>query len=170
MRFHKPAVGCRLTSPRIRVRYTPRESRRILLERVLHGFNQSRNARGFLLHDVTIGPASPTCARARARSWIRSGTRKCSEKIPGARGYLLKDPVEEDLLKTIRSTHAGHFYFSPLIVRVLPEGYARGLSALAEGCGNKEIARHLSLHARRGDVIACASWRRWTCTAPPNSC
>ena len=83
----------------------------------------------------------------------------------GARGYLLKDSVEEDLLKAIRATHAGHSYFSPLIARTLLDGYARGLDSrdvedryelltvrerqiyqlLAEGRGNKEIAQLLGL-------------------------
>lgn len=83
----------------------------------------------------------------------------------GARGYLLKDSAEDDLLKAIRATHAGHAYFSPLIARTLLDGYARGLNSravddryelltirerqiyqlLAEGRGNKEIAQHLSL-------------------------
>ena len=83
----------------------------------------------------------------------------------GARGYLLKDSVEEDLLKAIRATHAGHSYFSPQIARTLLDGYARGLNTrdvedryelltlrerqiyqlLAEGHGNKEIAQHLGL-------------------------
>jgi DNA-binding NarL/FixJ family response regulator len=83
----------------------------------------------------------------------------------GARGYLLKDSVEDDLLKAIRATHAGHSYFSPQIARTLLDGYARGLNThdvedryelltlrerqiyqlLAEGRGNKEIAQHLNL-------------------------
>ncbi len=83
----------------------------------------------------------------------------------GARGYLLKDSVEEDLLKAIRATHAGHSYFSPPIARTLLDGYARGLGSqdvedryelltgrerqvyllLAEGHGNKEIAQMLGL-------------------------
>jgi DNA-binding NarL/FixJ family response regulator len=83
----------------------------------------------------------------------------------GARGYLLKDSVEEDLLKAIRAAHAGHSYFSPQIARTLLDGYARGIHAhdvddryelltarerqiyqlLAEGRGNKDIAQHLSL-------------------------
>jgi DNA-binding NarL/FixJ family response regulator len=86
----------------------------------------------------------------------------------GARGYLLKDSVEEDLLKAIRATHAGHSYFSPPIARMLLDAYARGLNSrevedryelltvrerqvyqlLAEGRGNKDIAQllELSLH------------------------
>jgi DNA-binding NarL/FixJ family response regulator len=83
----------------------------------------------------------------------------------GARGYLLKDSVEGDLLKAIRATHAGHSYFSPQIARTLLDGYARGLHSrevedryelltvrerqvyqlLAEGRGNKEIAQLLAL-------------------------
>jgi len=86
----------------------------------------------------------------------------------GARGYLLKDSVEDDLLKAIRATHAGHSYFSPQIARTLLDAYARGLNTqevedryellttrerqiyqlLAEGRSNKEIAQllELSLH------------------------
>ena len=83
----------------------------------------------------------------------------------GARGYLLKDSVEEDLLKAIRATHAGHSYFSPPVARTLLDGYARGLGGrevedryellttrerqvyqlLAEGRANKEIAQLLGL-------------------------
>jgi two-component system, NarL family, response regulator NreC len=83
----------------------------------------------------------------------------------GARGYLLKDSVEDDLLKAIRATHAGHSYFSPQIARTLLDGYARGLNThemedryelltlrerqiyqlLAEGRSNKEIAQLLTL-------------------------
>jgi two-component system, NarL family, response regulator NreC len=83
----------------------------------------------------------------------------------GARGYLLKDSVEDDLLKAIRATHAGHSYFSPQIARTLLDGYARGLNMhemedryelltlrerqiyqlLAEGRSNKEIAQLLTL-------------------------
>ena len=86
----------------------------------------------------------------------------------GAKGYLLKDSVEEDLLKAIRAVHAGQSYFSPEVAKILLEGYARDLKAkqvddryelltererqvyqmLAEGQSNKDIANllNLSLH------------------------
>ena len=86
----------------------------------------------------------------------------------GAKGYLLKDSVEEDLLKAIRAVHNGQSYFSPEVAKILLEGYARDLKAkqvddryelltererqvyqmLAEGQSNKDIANllNLSLH------------------------
>ena len=65
----------------------------------------------------------------------------------GARGYLLKDSVEEDLLKAIRATHAGHSYFSPPIARTLLDGYARGLDS--RECGRSLRAPD---HARAADL------------------
>lgn len=83
----------------------------------------------------------------------------------GARGYLLKETVEEDLLQAVRAVHSGQTYFSPLIAKILLEGYARGLNGkdvddrydllttrerqiyqlLAEGKSNKELAHMLNL-------------------------
>lgn len=86
----------------------------------------------------------------------------------GARGYLLKDSVEEDLLQAVRVVHAGQSYFSPPVAKILLDGYARDLKSkqvedryelltererqvyqlLAEGKTNKDIANllNLSLH------------------------
>ena len=86
----------------------------------------------------------------------------------GAKGYLLKDSVEEDLLQAVRVVHAGQSYFSPPIAKILLDGYARDLKSkqvedryelltererqvyqlLAEGKTNKDIANllNLSLH------------------------
>ncbi len=83
----------------------------------------------------------------------------------GARGYLLKDSIEEDLLQAVRTIHGGQSYFSPLIAKILLEGYTRGLNGkdvedryellttrerqiyqlLAEGKSNKELAFMLNL-------------------------
>jgi two-component system, NarL family, response regulator NreC len=83
----------------------------------------------------------------------------------GARGYLLKDSVEEDLIKAIQSVQRGTAFFSPAVARVFQEGYARRKGArevddryellnererqvyqlLAEGNSNKEIAGLLGL-------------------------
>jgi DNA-binding NarL/FixJ family response regulator len=83
----------------------------------------------------------------------------------GARGYLLKDSVEKDLLSAIRSVHSGQSFFSPLVARILLDGYARELKThpvedsfellterereiyqlLAEGKSNKEVAHQLRL-------------------------
>ena len=78
----------------------------------------------------------------------------------GARGYLLKDATDEDLLPAIRAVAAGKSFFSPAIAGLLAEDYVqqlqeRGLTdsyhlltdrekevlqLLAEGRANKEVA------------------------------
>jgi len=83
----------------------------------------------------------------------------------GARGYLLKDSIEEDLLQAIRVVHSGQPFFSPLIAKILLEGYTRGSNGkqvddrydlltprerqvyqlLAEGKSNKDLAHMLNL-------------------------
>lgn len=83
----------------------------------------------------------------------------------GAKAYLLKDSVEEDLLRAIRAVHAGQSYFSPLVARILADGYLlekgqrdvedrfelltdrerQVYQILAEGKSNKEIAKILGL-------------------------
>jgi DNA-binding NarL/FixJ family response regulator len=86
----------------------------------------------------------------------------------GARGYLLKDSVEEELIHAIELVHAGKSFFSPAVAQVLSNTYAREREAhhvddryelltererqiyqlLAEGNSNKEVAARLgvSLH------------------------
>jgi DNA-binding NarL/FixJ family response regulator len=86
----------------------------------------------------------------------------------GARGYLLKDSVEADLVKAIEQAHAGKSFFSPEVAKLLTNSYAREREAehaddryelltererqiyqlLAEGNSNKEVAGRLgvSLH------------------------
>lgn len=83
----------------------------------------------------------------------------------GARGYLLKDSVEEDLIRAIQLVQRGTAFFSPAVARIFQEGYARRKGAeevddrydlltererhiyqlLAEGNSNKEIAARLAL-------------------------
>jgi two-component system, NarL family, response regulator NreC len=83
----------------------------------------------------------------------------------GARGYLLKDSVEEDLIRAIQSVQRGRAFFSPAVARVFQDGYARRKGTeevddrfdlltererqiyqlLAEGNSNKEIAGMLGL-------------------------
>jgi two-component system, NarL family, response regulator NreC len=78
----------------------------------------------------------------------------------GARGYLLKDSAEGDLIEAIRNVHSGKTFFSPEISRMLAEDYVREirthgfvdsyelltarereiLHLLAQGKSNKEIA------------------------------
>jgi DNA-binding NarL/FixJ family response regulator len=83
----------------------------------------------------------------------------------GARGYLLKDATDEDLLPALRSVVAGKPFFSPAVTAVLMEDYVRQLQVrgladsyhlltdrekqvlqlLAEGRSNKEVATLLDL-------------------------
>jgi two-component system, NarL family, response regulator NreC len=86
----------------------------------------------------------------------------------GARGYLLKDSVEPDLIRAIRLVAQGRTFFSPEIAQLLMEDYVRRmqqdgkvdrydmltererevLQLLAEGKSNKDVAAllHLSVH------------------------
>src|SRR6266404_8997275 len=43
----------------------------------------------------------------------------------GARGYLLKDSLEADLIAAIRAVHDGKAFFSPVISRMLAEDFVR---------------------------------------------
>jgi two-component system response regulator NreC len=83
----------------------------------------------------------------------------------GARGYLLKESAESDLIAAIRAVHAGKAFFSPAVSRMLVEDYVRQLQdreiedsyellttrereilqLIAEGKSNKEIAAILTL-------------------------
>jgi DNA-binding NarL/FixJ family response regulator len=70
----------------------------------------------------------------------------------GARGYLLKNVLHEDLLDSIRAVHAGHRRISPEIAAdvadhsmddVLTAGEIDVLRSISAGCANKEIAARL---------------------------
>ena len=83
----------------------------------------------------------------------------------GARGYLLKDSPEADLISAILAVHEGKAFFSPAISKMLAEDYLRQLQQrgkedsyelltgrerevlqlLAEGRSNKEVATVLGL-------------------------
>jgi DNA-binding NarL/FixJ family response regulator len=72
----------------------------------------------------------------------------------GARGYLLKDAVQEELLDTIRAVHAGRKTLSPAISQGIAEHATDDaltkseidvLRLIAEGKGNKQIADQLSI-------------------------
>lgn len=83
----------------------------------------------------------------------------------GAKGYLLKDNAEEDLVRAIRAVAQGKPFFSPSIAQTLLEDYVRFLQQrgeqdsynlltdrekevlqlLAEGRSNKEVATMLDL-------------------------
>jgi two-component system response regulator NreC len=83
----------------------------------------------------------------------------------GAKGYLLKDSAEGDLIEAIRAVSRGKTFFSPEISRMLVEDYVREirtrsvedsyelltsrerevLQMVAEGRSNKEVATALNL-------------------------
>lgn len=83
----------------------------------------------------------------------------------GARGYLLKDTLEEGLIDAVQHIAQGQAFFSPSIARILQEAHSRDLQGqkvddryelltererqlyhmLAEGQSNKEIASRLNL-------------------------
>jgi DNA-binding NarL/FixJ family response regulator len=83
----------------------------------------------------------------------------------GARGYLLKDSEDMDLLKAIKAINRGGSFFSPAVSKVLLQGYLGDgggrevednlalltdrerevLQLIAEGKTNKEVAVSLSV-------------------------
>lgn len=96
----------------------------------------------------------------------------------GARGYLLKESAEADLLLAVRSVSDGKAFFSPSVSRLLVEDYIRQLQdkdiedsydlltmrereilqLVAEGKSNKEVANVLNLsvytvETHRGNIL-----------------
>lgn len=76
----------------------------------------------------------------------------------GARGYLLKDALDLELLDSIRAVHAGRKCVSPEVSFQLGEratdealtaSEVRVLALIAEGRANKEIAKSLSISEAR---------------------
>ena len=72
----------------------------------------------------------------------------------GARGYVLKSVMREDLLRAIRDVHAGKRHLDPIVASHLAERFAhRSLTSrelevlrmVAKGWGNKEIANALNI-------------------------
>ena len=96
----------------------------------------------------------------------------------GARGYLLKESAEADLISAIRAVQQGKAFFSPAVSKVLVQDYIRQLQdkdiedsyellttrereilqLVAEGKSNKDIANllHLSVYTietHRGNIM-----------------
>lgn len=91
----------------------------------------------------------------------------------GARGYLLKDAIDRDLLAAVRAVAAGEGYLSPAVSEAVLSDYRRHVSdpldlltgrerevlqMIAEGKTNKEIAAALNLSvytvdAHRGRIM-----------------
>ena len=85
----------------------------------------------------------------------------------GARGYVLKDAREEEMLRAIRSVGSGEAIFSPTIATRLMDFFSAPQTAvpkeifptlterereilqwIARGCSNSEIARELALSVK----------------------
>ena len=95
----------------------------------------------------------------------------------GARGYLLKDSAEADLIQAVRSVAAGKAFFSPAVSKVLADDYLRQvaqqgvedpyelltprerelLQLIAELKPTKEIADLLNLSPHTVDTHAATS-------------
>ena len=96
----------------------------------------------------------------------------------GARGYLLKDSADTDLVRAVAAVAAGKSFFSPAVARVLLDDYVRHLAQkgitdrydslsererevfqlIAEGHGNKAIADRLrislsTVETHRGRIL-----------------
>jgi DNA-binding NarL/FixJ family response regulator len=96
----------------------------------------------------------------------------------GAKGYLLKNSAEADLIQAVRAVAEGKSFFSPVISRMLLEDYMRQvakrevedsydlltprekevLQLVAEGRTNKEVANILKLslytvESHRGSIL-----------------
>ncbi len=96
----------------------------------------------------------------------------------GARGYLVKESAEADLMTAVRTIHAGKAFFSPSVSALLVEDYVRQmrdrgvedsyellsprerevLQLIAEGSSNKDIAQSvgISVHTvetHRGNIL-----------------
>jgi len=96
----------------------------------------------------------------------------------GAKGYLLKNSAEADLIQAVRAVAEGKSFFSPIIGRMLLEDYMRQvakrevedsydlltprekeiLQLLAEGKTNKDVANLLKLslytvEGHRGNIL-----------------
>lgn len=83
----------------------------------------------------------------------------------GARGYLLKDSADTDLIRGVADVAAGRSFFSPIVAKVMLDDYVRHLAdkgvvdrydalserereifqLIAEGHSNKDIADVLSI-------------------------
>jgi len=96
----------------------------------------------------------------------------------GARGYLVKESAEADLMNAIRTVHSGKAFFSPTVSALLVEDYVRQmrdkniensydllsprekevLQLIAEGKSNKDVANLLNLslytiETHRGNIL-----------------
>jgi DNA-binding NarL/FixJ family response regulator len=98
----------------------------------------------------------------------------------GARGYLLKDSAEQDLINAVVAVSEGKAFFSPAISKMLVEDYLRQmqdrhledsyellttrerevLQLLAEGRSNKDVATLLNLSLHTVETHRANIWQK----------
>ena len=110
------------------------------------------------------GMSGADCTRALIREFpdaciLMVSTHSGEEEIyramqAGARGYVVKSIVREELLRAVREVHRGRHYLDPIVASQLAERQShRSLSTreidvlrlVAKGFGNKEIAGMLNI-------------------------
>src|SRR4030088_2676225 len=74
--------------------------------------------------------------------------------LAGARGYIVKSILREELLRAVREVHQGRQYLDPIVAshlaerrshRTLSSREVEVLRMVAKGLGNKEIASALNI-------------------------
>lgn len=118
-----------------------------------------------VLMDLRLpGMSGSECAAAIIREYpdaaiLMLSTHSSEEEIyralqAGARGYLVKSILREELLRAVRTVHGGQQYLDPIVASQLAERRShRSLSSrevevlrmVAQGLGNKEIASVLNI-------------------------
>jgi len=118
-----------------------------------------------VLMDLRLpGMSGTDCAAAMMREFpdasiLMLSTHSGEEEIyramqAGARGYVVKTIIREELLRAVREVHQGRQYVDPLVASQLAERRShRSLSSrevevlrlVAKGLGNKEIANALEI-------------------------
>jgi two-component system NarL family response regulator len=118
-----------------------------------------------VLMDLRLpGMSGADCADAMMREFpdasiLMLSTHSGEEEIyralqAGARGYVVKSIIREELLRAVREVHRGRQYVDPLVASQLAERRShRSLSSrevevlrmVAKGLGNKEIANALNI-------------------------
>jgi DNA-binding NarL/FixJ family response regulator len=132
-------------------------------EDALQAFRKHRPS--LVLMDLRLpGMSGPDCTAAMIREFPEASilvlsTHSGEEEIyramhAGARGYIVKSIIREDLLRAVRAVHRGEQYVDPVVASHLTKRQShRSLSGrevevlrmVAKGLGNKEIASALNI-------------------------
>ncbi|MFZ1140397.1 MAG: response regulator transcription factor [Candidatus Sulfotelmatobacter sp.] len=132
-------------------------------EDALHAYRKHRPS--LVLMDLRLpGMSGADCTAALVREFpdasiLMLSTHSGEEEIyramqAGARGYIMKSIIREELLRAVREVHHGRRYVDPVVASHLQERRShRSLSSrevevlrmVAKGFGNKEIASALNI-------------------------